>query len=84
MSIFKKRRRPTYHHVANRCTAARAIFAEVQGAIPKIALTFELVDGSTQTFELEAIEAGRMIEQAMSAYNAIMPPLKTSRGGFGL
>lgn len=64
--------------------AARALFPEARGMIPKISLTFDCVDGSIVEFELEAAEAARMIEQAMSAYNAILPPLKTSRGGFGL
>ena len=82
--IFRKKRRPVYHHKAIRAKAARAIFQEVHGAIPKIALTFIMLDDTEHTFELEFAEAGKMIEQAMSAYNAIMPPLKTSRGGFGL
>lgn len=64
--------------------AARALFPEARGMIPKISLTFDCVDGTIVEFELEAIEAARLIEQAMSAYNAILPPLKTARGGYGM
>lgn len=85
MSIFRRRpRAPAYQYTAVRAKACRAVFSEARGAIPKVQMTFIMTDESEITFEMEAGDAGRFIEQAMSAYNAIVPPLKTSRGGFGL
>lgn len=72
------------HFNVKEASAARALFPEARGAIPKISLTFRTWDDEVITFEMEATEAGKLIEHAMSAYNAILPPLKTSRGGFGL
>lgn len=80
MPLFKRKYRPRYSHVANRAVAARALFNEAPGAIPKVALTFDLVDGTTHTFELEVTEAAKLITTALSAYNAIMPPLNITRG----
>lgn len=80
--MFGKKKKTIYS--VRSAKAARALFPEARGMIPKISLTFECEDGSLVEFELEAAEAGRLVEQAMSAYNAILPPLKTARGGFGL
>lgn len=63
--------------------ASRAIFAEAQGAIPKVAMTFELATGEVVKFELELPEAGAFIEQSISAYRAIVPQLRTGMGGWG-
>lgn len=82
MHFFKRRK--VIHFDVKSATAARAIFQQGRGAIPKVQFKFLTYDDEEVEFELEMIEAGKMIEQAMSAYNAISPPLKTSRGGFGL
>jgi hypothetical protein len=82
MTLFK-RYRPKYRHVAVEAKAVRALFPSVHGAIPKIALTFIMTDGSEQTFELEATEAAKLIDQSIAAYHAIVPQLKTGRGSWG-
>lgn len=83
MPLFNRRHRPRYHHVANKAVAARAVFQEAPGAIPKVSLTFDLIDGTTHTFELDAMEAGKFINQSIAAYNSIMPPIRTGQGGWG-
>jgi len=81
-SWMRPRPRPINYQVQS-AKAARALFVD-RGSLPRIQLTFIVDDGTTVEVEMEAQIAGVMIEQAMSAYNAILPPLKTSRGGFGL
>jgi len=72
------------HFDIKEATACRAIYQRVRGELPTVQMKFTDWDGGEYEFELSATEAGKFIEQAMSAYNAILPPLKTSRGGFGL
>lgn len=76
-------RQPTINYQITEAKAARALFVD-RGSLPRIQLTFITDEGVKVEVEMEAMIAGQMVEQAMSAYNAILPPLKTSRGGFGL
>lgn len=65
-------------------TSARAIFQAGGDSMPKVVFSF-LTDSEEQfDFELTIHQTASLIEQSMAAYNAIIPPLKTSRGGFGL
>jgi len=82
MTFWKKK--PIIRYEVEKATAARAVFQTTKGAIPRIELNFETESGDRIQFDMDIETAGRMIEQAMSAYNAIVPPLKTSRGGLGL
>lgn len=52
--------------------------------MPRIQMTFYNDDGTVNEYMMNIRDAGKFIEQAMAAYNALVPPLKTSRGGFGL
>lgn len=79
---FKQRPRPTHFNCTS-ATAARALFVD-RDQTPNIQLTFTTDQGEIIEFELTARECAKMLEQAISAYNAILPPLKTSRGGYGL
>ena len=80
----RKKLEKAYARPVIRALASRAIFQEAQGMLPKISMTFELTDGEVIQFELELEEAAKFIEQTVSAYNAAVPVLKTSRGGWGL
>lgn len=73
---------PVRYHIAE-VSASRAIY---QGAtdIPTVEITFTTDEGQQIAFDLNHLLAASLIEQAMASYNAIFPPLKTSRGGFGL
>ena len=51
--------------------------------LPTVQMTFELTTGEVVTFELQVDEAGKFIEQATSAYRAIVPPLRTGMQGWG-
>jgi hypothetical protein len=82
MTLFKRRPRP-YARPTVKAIASRAIFAEAQGYLPKIHMTFELENGEQIAFELEIDEAGKFIEQSISAYRAIVPQLRTGMGGWG-
>lgn len=63
--------------------ASRAIFVH-QDQIPLTRIKFTLDDDATVEFDLTIHQATALIEEMMAAYNAIVPVLKTSRGGFGL
>ena len=80
---MRKRIEQSTRRPAVRAIASRAIFQEAQGAIPKVAMTFEMTSGELVTFELEVTEAAKFIDQTVSAYHAIVPPLRTSRQGWG-
>jgi hypothetical protein len=82
MTLFHRRPKPRIRPAA-RAIASRAIFAEASGMLPTIQMTFELVSGEVVTFELQVNEAGKFIEQATSAYRAIVPPLRTGMQGWG-
>ena len=82
MGIFRKKQ-PVYARPVVKAIASRAIFTEAQGMLPKVRMEFQLANGENVAFELELDEAGKFIEQATSAYRAIVPPLRTSMGGWG-
>jgi len=82
--MSKWRKRYDTRHIVNRAIASRALFSEARGSIPHIAFQIEMTNGETVEFELEIAEAKKLIEQMVSAYNAVYPVLKTSRGGIGL
>lgn len=67
------------NYQVRRATAARAIYQEGRGSLPKIALTFETYDDEEVEFELTFDIAADMIDQATAAYNAGMRPLKNQR-----
>jgi hypothetical protein len=71
--------RPTTH-----VYAARAVYDEASGELPRVEMTFELSSGELVKFDMTVHELAKMIEQGMQVYNTILPPLKTSRGGWGL
>lgn len=75
MAIFKKRKRIRYE--VRTAIASRAIFQEGRGHLPKIELQFETYDGEILEFDLDYEQAALFIDQAASAYNAVMRPLKT-------
>lgn len=70
------------HPVIVRST--RVLFPEAEGMREKIGVQFEDATGRVYQFDLEVKEAARLIEETLAAYNVINPPLKTSRGGWGL
>ena len=82
---YKRKRYDNARFSKVNATATRALVGSVHGDLPRIEVTMTMDDSQERiTFELTVNEAGKLIEQMMAAYNAIMPPLKTSRGGFGL
>lgn len=70
----------TINYQVRSATAARAIYQEGRGRLPKISLTFESEEGDQIAFELQLDTAADFIDQATAAYNAAMRPLKNTRG----
>lgn len=66
-----------------RVRATRALFPEASGAIPRVSIQFEDAQGAIHQFDLDVKDAAELIEQSTAAYHAILPPLKTSRSGWG-
>ena len=66
-------------------SASRAVVSTVHGDLPHIEVTM-VMDSTKEkiTFDLTLNDTAILIEQLVSSYNAIVPPLRTSRGGFGL
>ena len=64
-------------------SASRAIY-EGPRVIPSVDFTFVTDDGTVIEFSLDHMQTATLIEHTMTAYNAIFPPLRTSRGGWGL
>lgn len=50
----------------------------------KVLLTLKTTDNQTIELEMSSRQAAKAIEGLLSVYNAINPPLRTSRGGIGL
>lgn len=61
-------------------TAAKALYQAGKDYLPKIQLTFTTHEGEILEIELGYMDAANFIDQAAAAYNALMRPLKTSRG----
>lgn len=80
---MRKKPTPTRKRVKE-ATAVRAIFVAGEDEMPKVQFTFYNTDGTVNEYMMNIRQAGQFIEQAMAAYNTLVPPLKTSRGGFGL
>lgn len=80
-----KRKWTTPHRIIHpvKVRAARALFPEQSGHVEKLSMQFEDAAGVIYQFDLDVKEAGKMIEEAISAYHAIVPPLRTSRSGWG-
>jgi len=78
MSMFKKQKKIRYE--VRQAIASRAIVQEGRGHIPKIEMRFETYDGEILEFDLDFEQAATFIDQAAAAYNAVLRPLKTSRG----
>ena len=75
-----RKNKPTEHHfTATDGSTVRALFVPVSGQIHRIEMTFHTSDGERVVIEMEHDVAAKIIEQGVSAYNAIMKPLKTSR-----
>lgn len=60
--------------------AAKAIYQEGRGRLPKLSLTFETFDGQIVQFDLDLMEAAKLIDEASNAYNSALPVLKSRRG----
>lgn len=80
MALRRKKR--SYLRPVNRATASRTIYNEASGILPTVALKFEMTDGEVVEFELTVQETAKLIEQATSAYHAIVPVLRTGRSPF--
>ena len=53
--------------------AGRAIFVAGDDELHKIALTFTATDGTKVDYMLNLVDAGKLISQLKSAYNAALP-----------
>ena len=80
---MRKKVPPTYYNVKE-ITASRAIYQEAVGVVPRVEISILTDRGEHLTIDLDHLQVASLIEQTMNAYNAIFPPLKTSRGGWGL
>lgn len=58
--------------------ASRAMYVDEE--TQRVRVTFTTTDNQIVAMELTPHQAARLIEQATSAYYAIVPQLKTSRG----
>ncbi len=72
MSIFRKVI-PGKRHKVKESFAARAVFVAGEDELNKISLTFTDHDGTKSEFELNLIDAGKLISQLKSAYTAALP-----------
>jgi hypothetical protein len=81
--MFKKKEKPIYYNVKT-VEASRAIYQEAVGVVPRVQITIETDSGERLILDLDHLQVAHLIEHTMNAYNAIFPPLKTSRGGWGL
>ena len=68
------------HYEVESSTAAKALYQEGKGYLPKIQFTFTTHDEEIIEIELGYMDAANFIDQAAAAYNALMRPLKMSRG----
>lgn len=66
-----------------RVRAVRAAFIETPGMMHRVELQFEDAKGDITQFDLEVKDAVQLIEDMTAAYQAIVPPLRTSRVGWG-
>lgn len=53
--------------------ATRAIFVAGGDELHKIALTFNLDDGTTHEYELNLVDTGKLITQLKASYSAALP-----------
>jgi hypothetical protein len=81
--MFKKKVPPTYYNVKE-IEATRAIYQEAVGVVPRVQIMILTDAGERLELDLDHLQVAKLIEQTMQAYNTIFPPLKTSRGGWGL
>lgn len=61
------------HYDIKDAKAARAIFPQVEGTLPKIQLTFLATDGTTLELDLLHETTADFLDQASSAYDATLP-----------
>ena len=64
------------HHDIAKAVAARAIFPQIRGMLPKIQLTFESYDGITLELDLDHEIAAKFLQDADAAYEASIPKRK--------
>lgn len=80
-------RRQKTRYVAIKTVTTRALLPAEGQDLNRIEVKFVMTpqdDREQITFELTLHEAANLIEELMAAYNAIVPVLKTTRGGWGL
>lgn len=70
---------PIDHRDIKTAKAARAIYPQVRGMLPKIQLTFIDYDGNTLELDLDHEIAADFLDQADAAYQASIPKRRKRR-----
>lgn len=67
------------HYDAKAAVAARAIYPQIRGMLPRIAITIDTYEGHQLEIEFDHDIVAALIDQMTHAYNASLPTIKTKR-----
>jgi hypothetical protein len=81
MPRYKRNADKVIHPI--KAVASRALFPSQGREVEMVSVQFIDAHGTIHQFDLDVKVARELIESATASYHAIVPVLRTSRGGWG-